>query len=114
MDKIDERRVSVRMPFVSEGVCSVPETGKTYSGILRDISITGLFMEMNDRLTVGQRCHIDIVFAGVHSRLKIENVAGSIMRSEKNGVAVRFDDRLEWFILIPLYYRKMRDLSQVE
>ncbi len=114
MDKIDERRVSVRMPFVSEGICSVPETGNTYSGMLRDISITGLFMEMSDRLTVGQHCTIDIVFAGEHSRLKIENVAGCIMRIENDGVAVRFDNRLEWFILIPLYYRKIRDQSQQE
>lgn len=89
------------------------ETGEKYSGTLRDISITGLFMEMNDRLTVGHRCSIDIVFAGEHSRLKIENVAGRVMRSEKDGIAIRFDERLEWFILIPLYYRKMRDQSQM-
>lgn len=114
MDKIDERRVSVRMPFVSKGFCSTPKNGEKYSGILRDISIDGLFMEMNDRPVVGHQCDIDIVFEGEHSRLKIENVAGSIIRSEEDGVAVRFDDRLEWFVLIPLYYRKTRDQSQQE
>lgn len=114
MDNTGERRISVRMPFASKGFCSIPKTGKMYSGILRDISITGLFMEMKDGPVVGHQCVIDIVFEGEHSRLKIENVAGSIIRSEEDGVAVHFDDRLEWFILIPLYYRKIRDLSHLE
>lgn len=111
MAKVDERRVSVRMPFVSKGFCSIPETGEKYTGTLRDISINGLFMEMDDRPSVGQRCGIDIIFEGEHSHLKIENVAGSIIRNEENGIAVRFENRLEWFILVPLYYRKIRDLS---
>lgn len=114
MAKIDERRVSVRMPFVSKGLCSVPISGEAYSGTLRDISITGLFMAINECPAEGQRCTIDIVFAGEHSRLKIEQVAGCIIRSDEDGIAVRFDNRLEWFILIPLYYRKMRDQSAVD
>lgn len=114
MVKIDERRVSVRMPFVSKGYCSLPKTGEKYSGILRDISITGLFMEMDDCPAAGQQCDIDIVFEGEYSRLKIENVAGTIIRSTEAGIAVHFDNRLEWFILIPLYYRKIRDQSHLE
>ncbi len=109
MDKLDDRRVSVRMPFVSKGFCRVGETDKTYRGTLRDISITGLFMEMNDRPSVGQRCHIDIIFQGKHSRLMIEDVGGVVMRSNEDGVAVRFDERLEWFVLIPLYFHKVHD-----
>ncbi len=109
MEKIDERRVSVRMPFVSKGVCVVSKSGEDYSGTLRDISITGMFMEMQGGPADGQKCAIDIIFEGEHSRLKIEHVAGHIIRSEEEGIAVRFDNRLEWFILIPLYYRKMRD-----
>ena len=114
MTKIDERRVSVRMPFVSKGACWLPENGQKYSGTLRDISITGLFMEMKGGPAAGQKCSLDIVFEGEHSRLKIENVAGHIIRSEEEGIAVRFDNRLEWFILIPLYYRKMRDQSAAD
>ena len=107
MDKADERRISVRMPFVSKGFCHVHETDRKYCGMLRDISITGLFMEMNDGPGVGHQCDIDIVFEGKHSRLMIEKVGGIIMRSDKDGVAVHFDERLEWFVLIPLYFRKL-------
>ena len=87
---------------------------KKYSGTLRDISISGVFMEMNDCPKVGHRCDIDIVFEGNHSRLLIEGVGGSIIRSDEGGVAVRFDERLEWFILIPLYFHKMRDKAAIE
>ncbi len=114
MDKIDERRVSVRMPFVSKGVCLASKNGEKHSGTLRDISITGLFMEMKGGPADGQKCAIDIVFEGEHSRLKIENVAGYIIRNEEEGIGVRFDNRLEWFILIPLYYRKMREQSALD
>jgi len=106
MDKSDDRRVSVRMPFVSKGMCRLNEINEKYSGTLRDISITGLFMEMNDCPSVGQRCDVDIVFEGKHSRLMIEDVGGVVIRSDDEGVAVRFDERLEWFVLIPLYFRK--------
>jgi hypothetical protein len=109
MDKSDERRISVRMPFVSQGFCHVRENKKKYCGTLRDISITGLFMELNDCPNVGQRCDIDIVFQGKHSRLLIEKVGGTIIRSTADGMAVRFDERLEWFVLIPLYFHKVHD-----
>ena len=102
------------MPFVSKGFCFLPKIGEKYSGILRDISIAGMFMEMDDCPDAGQKCDVDIVFEGEHSRLRIENVAGTIIRSTENGIAVHFDDRLEWFILIPLYYRKIRDQPHLE
>lgn len=111
MDKFDERRVSVRMPFVSKGFLHAHEIDKKYCGTLRDVSITGLFMELHDSPSVGHRCDIDIVFEGKHSRLMIENVGGTIIRSEDDGVAVRFDERLEWFVLIPLYFHKIHDQS---
>ena len=110
---MDERRLSVRMPFAAKGLCHVNEMDKKCCGTLRDISIIGLFLELNDCPGVGQRCDIEIVFEGMHSRLTIEKVKGIITRSEKDGVAVRFDERLEWFILIPLYFHKMRAQSHL-
>jgi hypothetical protein len=109
MKKPEERRVSVRMPFVSKGSCTVQEMQRKYDGKLRDISITGLFMEMNDGPDVGRKCDIEIVFKGEHSRLVIEDVGGTILRRDADGVAVRFDNRLEWFVLIPLYFHKTHD-----
>lgn len=112
MDKSDERRVSVRSPFVSKGCCTVHETDKKYSGTLRDISITGLFMEMDSCPDAGQKCDIEIIFEGAHSRLVIESVAGTVVRNDDDGVAIHFDERLEWFVLIPLYFHKIHNQPQ--
>jgi len=112
MDIANERRVSVRMPFVAKSCCRVLEQNKKYIGTIRDISIIGMFMEMRDQPKVDQPCEIEIVFEGKHSRLVIEKVTGVIIRNETDGVAIRFDERLEWFVLIPLYFHKMRDLGQ--
>lgn len=114
MDKPDERRVSVRMTFVSKGFCHVHEIDKKYCGMVRDISISGLFLEMNDRPDVGHKCDIDIIFEGKYSRLVIEKVGGTIMRRDEDGVAVRFDERLEWFVLIPLYFHKLHKQTKPE
>lgn len=105
--KPGERRSAVRMPFVSKAACHVRDIDREYRGTLRDISINGLFMEMDDTPDVGCTCEVRIFFEGNHSRLLIENVAGKIIRSETDGVAIRFDERFEWLILIPLYFYKI-------
>jgi hypothetical protein len=114
MDKLlDERRISVRMPFVSEGFCIVHDTNRKYCGTLRDISITGLFMEMDNGSEAGRKCEIEIIFKGKHSRLLIEDLDGIVSRKDENGIAVQFDERLEWFVLIPLYFHKMQGQPQL-
>jgi hypothetical protein len=107
MDNSDERRESVRTPFAAKGFCHLRDIDRKYSGMLRNICINGLFIELVDCPGIGHKCDIDIVFQGKHSRLVIENVGGCIIRSEQDGVAVRFDELLEWFVLIPLYFRKV-------
>lgn len=101
------------MPFVSEGSCIMHDRNRIYRGTLRDISITGLFMEMDNGPEAGRKCEIEIVFKGKHSRLLIENLGGMVSRKDKEGIAVRFDERLEWFVLIPLYFHKMQDHPQL-
>lgn len=112
MDNSKERRESVRTPFVAEGYFHLQGNDRKYTGTLRDISINGMFIELSECPDVGQKCDVAVVFQGKHSRLVIEDVAGCIVRSDEDGVAIHFAERLEWFVLIPLYFRKLRDLSQ--
>jgi hypothetical protein len=107
MSIVANRRTAFRMPFVSRLVCHTKENNKKHAGILRDISINGLFMEVEDCPAVGCQCHVDIYFEGTHSRLVVEKVDGLVVRSEPRGVAVKFDNRLEWFVLIPLFFHKI-------
>jgi hypothetical protein len=107
MSKVTNRRTSFRMPFISKLVCQVKGSEKKYDGTLRDISITGLFVEMDEYPAVGNTCEMKIYLEGDHSRLVIEKVSGKIVRSDSKGVAIVFDNRLEWFVLIPLYFQKI-------
>jgi len=106
MDSVVERRVSFRMPCVTDVICHVDEKDKKYRGVLRELSITSLYMVLDDCPQMASKCVVDIVLEGEHSRLKIENISGSIIRVDDSGVAILFDERLEWFALAPLYFKK--------
>jgi hypothetical protein len=100
------------MPFITKVICISKELRQEYCGTLRDISIVGLFMEMKDCPDVGGKCDVSIIFEGSHSRLLIENIGGKIIRCGKSGIAIRFDKRLEWFVLIPIYFKKTSECQQ--
>lgn len=102
------------MPFVSRLACRAIESGQNHEGILRDISINGLFVEMDQCPAVGSQCVVTLYFEGDHSRLVVENVNGLIVRDEPKGVAIKFDNRLEWFVLIPLFFHKSSGKMKVE
>lgn len=96
MDQSAERRDSFRLPFATKVTCYVETTEKKYCGTLRDMSIEGFFMETIDCPHVGYKCNVEIILEGKHSRLRIEKLRGSIIRNNDEGMAVRFDERLEW------------------
>jgi len=113
MDAAIERRGSFRLLFSVEVICQMENSGRECSGILRDLSINSLFMETDDCPHVDSKCSIDIVMQGKYSSLRIEKVSGTVKRCDSNGVAVCFDERLEWFAMVPLYSRQMSGQTQV-
>lgn len=102
------------MPFVSRLDCREIGSDKNHVGTLRDISINGLFVEMLEFPVVGCQCLVTLYFEGDYSRLVVENVNGIVVRSEAEGVAVKFNNRLEWFVLIPLFFRKISGKTRKE
>ncbi len=113
MMKSVERRESFRMPFASRVTCRVGEIDKKFIGDLRNVSIMGLFMESDNLPNARYRCDIDIVVESQHSRLKIENVGGTIVRKDNDGFAIRFDERLEWFAMVTLCSHKQQQGEQL-
>lgn len=109
MGLADDRRESMRLPFASEVICTVDGVPEPCSGTLRDMSITSLYMETRSFPENGRKCVLDIVLAGKHSRLRLEQIAGHVIRHDGDGVAIGFDERLEWFALVPLYFHKGRE-----
>lgn len=107
MTPYEERRSSYRLPFVSSFLCRTIGEDLVVSGRLQNVSITGCSGVLETPLPVGTSCSLHIIFQGDHSRLNVEGISSRIIRSSAEGVAVRFDHRLEWFVLIPLFYQKI-------
>lgn len=108
-----ERRESFRIPVKSQVTCHDGDSGEIYHGALRDISIIGLFMATTKVLQAGHHCNIDIIIDSNHSRLRIEKVAGTVVRSDSDGMAIKFDERLEWFATVTLCSYKQRSNARI-
>lgn len=113
MEKENNRRTSFRMPFVSKMDCRATGSETIHAGALRDVSINGLFAEMDEYPPVGTECVVNIYFEGDHSRLVIEKLNGKIVRIDPQGVAIQFDNRLEWFVLIPLFFYQVSGKTKI-
>lgn len=108
MQHTNERRKSTRMLFSPRAYCEIKESGKEFCGTIRDISILSIFVEQDVYPEdVSGDCDIQIVLEGQHSELEICSLRGRITRVDDTGVAIRFNERLEWFAIIPLCLRKI-------
>ena len=107
MEQKVERQRSFRMPFNAEVICHVDEN--EFQGTIRDLSVSGFYMETASNPPTASKCGIEIVINGDHSRLTIDNLNGLVKRSDEHGVGIEFDDRLEWVALVPIYFHKIHE-----
>jgi len=104
---LSEKRASYRLPFTSPFLCRPSGMDPSLAGILKNVSITGCCGVLEGALAIGTECELQIIFQGNHSRLSVEAVRGQIVRCTQQEIAVHFAERLEWFVLIPLFYNKV-------
>jgi hypothetical protein len=104
--KVECKR-SFRMPFNAEVICHVDKN--EFQGTMRDLSVSGFFMETTEGPLTGSKCYIEIVINGGHSRLTIDRLSGLVKRCDEHGVGIAFDDRLEWVALVPIYFHKIQE-----
>ena len=109
-----DRRETFRMVFHPGAICHLNENDTSYSGTIRDISMVGLFMEVKNCPTVSGKCDTRIILKSEHSRLIIDNLKGSIIRCDDKGIAIQFDERLEWFNVVPLCFNKLNKTEELE
>jgi len=104
MSEFKERRAAFRMDVLSKAICRLQLETETISGPIRDISIAGLYIETTAKPAVGSRYGVEIVLSGRHSEMVIGAMTAEVVRCDDNGLAIRFDDRFEWFAMVPLYF----------
>ena len=107
MEENMERRKSFRMPFNAEVFCRTNEL--EYHGVVKNLSSAGFFMKCDEYPPVDAQCNVEIVIKGNHSRLRIDDLKGQVVRCTQNGIGISFINRLEWVALIPIYYHKMQE-----
>ena len=111
MKRVDERRASFRIDVVTKAVCFLKTEGVMISGPIRDISIAGLYVETAERPELGTRFDVEIVLNGKHSQMILGSMTGRVVRIDDSGLAIIFDQRFEWFAMVPLYFNTSSDLS---
>ncbi len=94
------------MLFTPRAYGELKKSGREFCGTIRDISMRSLYIKMDNNIDVSGNCDIQIVIEGNHSELEINNLSGKIVRADTDGVAIQLDKRLEWFAIVPLYFRK--------
>jgi hypothetical protein len=104
MGVMQERRAAFRMDVATRAICRLSSGEQQISGAIRDISIAGLFMLTEHQPAIGTAYKVEIILAGKHSRVVIEELTGRVVRSNGAGLAIRFDKRFEWFAMVPLYF----------
>lgn len=111
MTNKNERRAAFRMDVVSKAICRLIDGDRVVSGPIKDISIMGLYMEADERVDVGSGFDVEIVLDGRHSQMVLGSMGGRVVRSDDNGLAITFDQRFEWFAMVPLYFHTGSDAA---
>ena len=96
--------------FVTNVAITLSDQEVVVHGHTENLSISGLFMQpllAVDSLAEGEPCTVRILMRGDRSNLLIDDLAGEIVSSNEDGVAVRFNERLEWYALFHIFEKKV-------
>ncbi len=102
----DEKRKLIRLPFTPRAYCQLQDGGREFAGVIRDVSLLSLYMELEGSEDLTGECDIQIVLEGRHSEMEINNLSGYIIRSDEKGLAIRFDEPFEWIAVVPALFKK--------
>ncbi len=84
-----EKRKSSRVEFDINAM--VKYDNNVVEGMVRDLSLRGLFVETDKSIPIGTRVTIVVSLQGSTSDLTV-NVTGSVVRHESDGFAIHFEE----------------------
>lgn len=85
---VTEKRKFTRAPFEME-IRVVTDDRVAISHRLKNISLGGVFILLDNPLPAGSPCILNVDLIGPNTLLRIE-VEGEVVRTESNGMAVKF------------------------
>lgn len=99
---IIDRRDRIRINFKARVIIRTGHFVKNIVMTLKDISMTGLLAETKEKLPIGKECDIAVIVPGKSSKLVL-HIKGKIKRHTENGIAIRFNDELEWWSIFSMF-----------
>lgn len=99
---LSEKRDRTRIPVDAKVILHAENKAFYLDGTTRDVSMKGLYARSDFGFPVGTKCQIEIVLSGHSSELTIK-LGGVIVRREKGGCGVLFDDDLEWWPIFAMH-----------
>lgn len=103
LEEFQERRKGTRTAFITRVTLSFGNGQEDVEGDLQDISIFGLFVETDRKVAPGSPCAVRIAIAARNSRLILKDIGGNVVRCDRRGLGVQFDNRFEWYVLFKIY-----------
>ena len=97
-----DRRDRIRIHFKARVIIKTGNFVSNIVMILKDNSMTGLRADTNEKLPVGEHCDIAVIVSGKSSKLVL-HIKGTVSRHTKTGIALRFDDELEWWSIFSMF-----------
>jgi c-di-GMP-binding flagellar brake protein YcgR len=102
------RRKTLRVPYIASVAVKTVHSD-VVNGSLRDISLTGMFVKIEEMMLYpwqqrGDMAEVSLSITQGKSRLTI-SVQGKVVRRDADGLAITFSDRLKWwpiFIIFPM------------
>ncbi|MBU3944289.1 MAG: PilZ domain-containing protein [Proteobacteria bacterium] len=112
MEKKNERRKCTRTPFFTDVTLMLEGDDSAMPADLVNISISGMFVQINQSIPVGTSCKMEVIVTGHHSRLLLDDIRGEVVREDENGLAIHFTSRMEWFVLFNIYTHYCRQAEE--
>ena len=104
-----EKRLCTRTPFITDVTLRLGDVDTAIEADLLNISMSGMFIRIDQVIPVGTPCTIEIRVTGNHSRLRLEDIQGEVVRQDEQGVAIQFVSKMEWFVIFKIYTHCSRE-----
>jgi len=97
-----DKRKRLRIDFEAQVKLWFEAIDVTLNAKMKNISINGIFVETDKIIPLNTPCQINVIITALHSRLTIET-SGFVSRLDPSGLAVKFENNMEWFAFFPIF-----------
>lgn len=98
----EEKRNRLRVDYEASVIIQPQGLDQEICGRSTNISMTGLYASSDFAVEAGTPCEVSIFLQGQNSLLTME-IGGTVVRSNEGGIAVQFDNDLEWWAIFTIY-----------